>query len=372
MLYGMTADGRNSGVIFQINPDGSGYSFLHTFTGIATDGSHPQGTLVQSGGVLYGLTLDGGTAGTNGGTVFKINANGTGYGLLYSFGAATNDGLGPLGSPVLSGNTLYGITSSGGTSNFGTIFKVNTDGSAYSVIHSFTGTAVDGQLPGYSALTASGTTLYGMTIGGGSAGQGVVFRMNDDGTGFTVLHSFNPSSGDGYNPDGGLILVGNTLYGMTHQGGGGVGTIFKINTDGSAYASIHTFAGSSANPPDGANPFGTLYYDGNRLYGTTPRGGAYGVGSNNPFGVLFGINTDGSDYEVLSSFGADTTMGLGPLDVIESNDVFFGMTGAGGSSNDGIVYSFTPIPEPSTLLLTGTAGVLALLYRRRRTRSAAD
>jgi uncharacterized repeat protein (TIGR03803 family) len=150
---------------------------------------------------------------------------------------------------------------------------------------------------------------------------------------------------------------------MTFQGGGGIGSIFKINTDGTNYSRIHTFAGSSGTPPDGASPIGTLFYDGNRLYGTTPRGGAYGVGSNNPLGVLFGINLDGSDYEVVHSFGDVPANGLGPTDVIESNGTFFGMTGSGGTSNFGVIYSFTPVPEPSTLWLLAAATAAAIARR---------
>ena len=67
--------------------------------------------------------------------------------------------------------------------------------------------------------------------------------MNTDGTGFTLLHTFAAATGDGWSPLGSLTLVGNTLYGMTRQGGGGAGTIFEINTDGTNYNRLHTFTG---------------------------------------------------------------------------------------------------------------------------------
>jgi uncharacterized repeat protein (TIGR03803 family) len=214
----------------------------------------------------------------------------------------------------------------------------------------------------------SGGVIYGMTGEGGNApGFGVIFKMNTDGTGFTVLHSFTFGTGDGYDPSGGLTLVGNTLYGMTDQGGTrGIGTIFRINTDGTGYSQMHSFAGS---PGDGAQPVGTLFSDGAQLFGSTPRGGAFGVGSNAALGVLFGLNLDGSNYQVLNSFDGGP-MGGGPDDVIEFNGALYGMTGAGGSANDGVIFSFTPIPEPSSFVLLATAGAAAAIVRRRFKRVA--
>jgi uncharacterized repeat protein (TIGR03803 family) len=53
--------------------------------------------------------------------------------------------------------------------------------------------------------------------------------MNTDGTGYTVLKSFTNNDG----PNAGLILSGGTLYGTTYMGGSsGDGTVFKMNTNG--------------------------------------------------------------------------------------------------------------------------------------------
>ena len=240
---------------------------------------------------------------------------------------------------------------------------MNTDGTGFQVIHSFVGGAGDGQAPSFSAPVVSGGVIYGMTPSGGPApGFGVTFKMNTDGTRFTILHSFSFGTGDGYGPSGGLTLIGNTLYGMTEQGGAhGIGTTFRINTDGSAYTQLHSFGGS---PSDGAQPVGTLFYDGTQLFGSTPRGGAFGVGTNNALGVLFGLNLDGSNYQVLTSFDGGL-MGGGPADVIELNGALYGMTGAGGSAGDGVIYSLA-VPEPSSLLLVGVAASVAGWVARRR------
>ena len=70
-------------------------------------------------------------------------------------------------------------------------------------------------------MILSGNTLYGTATDGGSSGNGTVFAVNTDGTGFTNLHSFTAldlyyTNSDGANPYAGLILSGNTLYGTAH------------------------------------------------------------------------------------------------------------------------------------------------------------
>ena len=73
----------------------------------------------------------------------------------------------------------------------------------------------DGANP-YAGLILSGNTLYGTANGGGSSGNGTVFAVNTNGTGFTNLHSFTAylvNNSDGAYPEAGLILSGNTLYG---------------------------------------------------------------------------------------------------------------------------------------------------------------
>src|SRR6266481_1072267 len=68
---------------------------------------------------------------------------------------------------------------------------------------------------------------------------------------FTTLYSFSGGN-DGAYPFAGLVLSNNTLYGTASQyGSSGNGTVFKLNTDGTGFATLHSFAGS---PNDGATP----------------------------------------------------------------------------------------------------------------------
>src|SRR5258706_232383 len=114
----------------------------------------------------------------------------------------------------------------------------------------FTAFNPDGANP-YAGLILSGNTLYGTAYLGGSSGNGAGFAVNTDGTGFTNLHSFAGYPTDGADPQAGLILSGNTLYGTASQGGiSGQGTVFAVNTDGTGFTNLHSFAGY---PTDGGS-----------------------------------------------------------------------------------------------------------------------
>jgi uncharacterized repeat protein (TIGR03803 family) len=174
-LYGMTRTGGSNdlGVIFKIKTDGTGYVKLLDFAG-TTNGSYPYSSLVSDGTFLYGMTNGGGI--NNMGVVFKIKSDGTGYIKLLDF-AGTANGRTPTGSLLFSGNFLYGTTVGGGASDQGVIFKIMSDGTNYVKLFDFAGTA-NGSEP-YNALIPIGNSLYGMTHTGGSGsfgGAGVIFK----------------------------------------------------------------------------------------------------------------------------------------------------------------------------------------------------
>ena len=140
--------------------------------------------------------------------------------------AINSEGANPNAGLILSNNTLYGTAAAGGSSGAGTVFAVNTDGTGFRVLHTFNGGS-DGVNP-WAALILSSNTLYSTAYSGGSSGKGTVFAVNTDGTGFTNLYSFT-GGGDGANPIPGLILSSNTLYGTTEAGGSsGYGTVFSL------------------------------------------------------------------------------------------------------------------------------------------------
>jgi uncharacterized repeat protein (TIGR03803 family) len=205
------------------------------------------------------------------GTVFAVNTDGSGFTNLYSF-TGGNDGGSPYAGPILSGNTLYGTTAGGGSSGAGTVFAVNADGSGFTNLHSFTG-GNDGGSP-YAGLILSGKILYGTAYAGGSSGVGTVFAVNTDGSGFANLYGFTGGN-DGVSPYAGLILSSNTLYGTTAgDGSSRAGTVFAVNTDGSGFANLYGFTGGN----DGGSPYAGLILSGKVLYGTAYFGGSTGAG----------------------------------------------------------------------------------------------
>jgi uncharacterized repeat protein (TIGR03803 family) len=319
-LYGTTIEGgaNGSGVVFAVNTDGTGFRTLYSFTG-GNDGANPGAGLVVSGHTLYGTATGGGADGV--GTVFAVNTDGTGFTTLYSF-TGFGDGSFPYASLVLSGNTLYGTTYGGGANSLGTIFAVNTDGSGFNTVYSFTG-GNDGSNP-FASLALSGNTLYGTALHGGANGEGTVFAVNTDGSGFTTLYGFTGAT-DGSGLVAGMVLSGNTLYGMTQTGGAnGAGVVFAVNTDGAGFNTLYSFTGG----PDGGSPSGGLTLSDGILYGATQVGGANGNGT------VFSINTDGSGFSVLHSLTGGND-GVFPLaNLVVSGSMIYGTASQGGVSGE--------------------------------------
>ena len=332
-LYGLTAQGGTNppnivngrGVIFKIKPDGTGYTKLLSCND--TTGTHPYGSLVSDGTYLYGMMS---LKGKNGdGTAFKIKTDGTGFSKLLDFGTVSSDGRVPSGSFILIGSFLYGMTSSGGTSGKGILFKIKTDGTGYSKLLDFNGTS-NGSSP-TGTLIYDGTYFYGVTSDGGSADKGVIFRIKLDGTGYSKLMDFS-GAGSGKRPVGQLISDGTYMYGTTGSGGGvnDMGIIFRIRTDGTGYTTLHTFQGTT----DGRVPSQSLYLSGTTLSGMSTRGGF------NDFGVIFKIKTDGTGFSKLLDFNGTPT-GSKPFGSFLSDGTFlYAMTSEGGTSGNGVIFKY--------------------------------
>jgi len=329
-LYGTTYSGGSSnyGTVFKLSTDGSRYAILRNFTGTGGDGCRPQAALVEGGdGLLYGVTSYGGTNWN--GTLFKLDKDGSGYGLVYTF-SSSQDGADPVGITEGPGAILYGATHSG------IVFKLGRSGGGLVVLHNcLSGTLDDGSLPAPPTLGSDGA-LYGTTYGGGETDRGILYKVQTDGSGFTVLRSFNATGYDGSRPMA-VPLQGadGALYGTTYYGGHyDVGTIFKMAPDGTGYTILHDF---SMRWSDGQSPGAALVQgaDG-AFYGTTLGGGT------NSQGAVFKLNGDGTGYRILHSFtstGMDDTQ-AGTL--LEASDGWlYGVTAAGGRTNAGTLFKMT-------------------------------
>ncbi len=321
-LYGMNSGGgaTSGGTIFKITTSGT-FTLLRSLTS-ATDGASPRGSLtLGTDGNFYGMTSTGGSSSY--GTVFKITSAGT-FTLLNGFNGGVG-GNAPFESLVQStkDNAYYGTTTTGGTYNYGTVFKIC--GGAYTVLHSFN-SSVDGGVPVGSLVQDSSNNFYGMASTGGTNGAGTIFKITSSGT-YSVLKNF-VSGTDGGLPKGSLLLGSDGIfYGMTSTGGAnGAGTIFKITSTGS-----FTVLRSLLSSTDGANP------EGNLIQGTD--GNFYGITSYN--GRIFKITPTGT-FTVLHTLVSNTE-GSAPLGslVLASNGIFYGTTSAGGTNSNGTIFKIT-------------------------------
>ena len=363
LLYGTTTGGgiSNQGTIFVIHTNAygykspSGYATLASFTG-GTNAAYPYAGLVLStNGNLYGTTFGGGIS--NFGTVFTIRNDGSGLGVLHSFVGGT-DGENPRAALIeASDGTLYGTTYFANSSNRGTIFKINNDGSGYATLHTFTGNP-DGQQTQGRLLEGSDGVLYGTAGNGGIHYRGMIFFITKDGGSYGTLYDFGSITGDGSGPVAGLIEASDhALYGTTYSGGGtgANGTVFKINKDSSGYQILHGFSTSNG---DGQRPNGELVegLDG-AIYGGTDFGG---VGS---VGVIYKLNKDGGGYQILRNFssgsgdGHDPKCGLLQL----ANGILYGTTEFGAVGGAGCVFALSTAPLPpriQSLTISGNTNLL--------------
>ena len=138
------------------------------------------------------------------------------YALLASLPDATGDHLThPGGNPLLLNGKIYLTGIDGGTSHSGAIGYYDPATNAFTTLYSFP-FSNSGNLP-YSGLLQIGDAFYGTTKSGtGAASNGVVWRINTDGTGFQQLHAF--TTGDGNFTTSGLVVQNAVLYGVTGNG----------------------------------------------------------------------------------------------------------------------------------------------------------
>ena len=263
----------------------------------------------------------------------------------------------------------YGTTSSASSVTGGLIYRSSADGSSIKTLYQMSTSEAYAPLAGL--LVGSDGLLYGTTslgaVGITANTTGTVFSIKTDGTGFTILHRFepwsvsnvdgNPKNADGAYPETALIEGSDGfLYGVARAGGPeGTGTVFKVSRDGTSFKVLHTFGAvtSDANAVstfnlDGASPLGVLLQGADGfLYGTTSVGGVNGRGT------IFRVGTDGSGFQLQYVFAAlpdsgsplANVGGASPLaGLTDGKDGrFYGVASGGGTNGIGTIFAFDPV-----------------------------
>jgi uncharacterized repeat protein (TIGR03803 family) len=291
--------------------------------------SGPDGFFPDAALTTDGVRLYGTTNGSpqspNTGTIFAMDLDGQNFETLHVFPLDFSEGVSPEARLLIHQGTLYGTTVTGGEHLAGTIFAIQPDGTDFRVLHHFDN--VTGANP-FEGLTPIGSRFYGTTNFGGSVGVGTVFSINVDGSDYQMLHEFTDGD-DGRRPNAAPILVGDRLVG-TAAGAGphDQGVIFSMELDGSDFQVLHAFE-----PGEGITPAAGVVLIGDQLYGATDSGA--GVSSH---GTIYSISIDGTDFKILHQFhGVDGHTPSRDL-VTDGNDLF-GTTFGGGEPNDGVVFS---------------------------------
>ena len=324
-LYGTCALGGvfGGGTVFRLSLTGD-YTNLYSFNA-PPDGSTPYCRLVLGeDGFIYGTTEYGGAYTDTGGTFFRIGSSGD-YTNLFSFGSSTNDGNRPNSLMQANDGYFYGMTLIGGTSNLGTIFRINRNGSNYSILHSFGTITNDGEWP-YPATLVPGPDgfLYGCVANGGINYYGTIFRLSTNGV-YTNLYLFTDLA-TGASPNGGLILGSDgNLYGscgggITNNRPGRGGIIYRLSPAG-VYSNLYAFKGA----PDGDGSYQLVQGLDGDFYGTTQAGGngagtvfKFSMPLNPPANQITALRLNGSSVNVSVSSIAGASYQLQQRDSLTS------------------------------------------------------
>jgi uncharacterized repeat protein (TIGR03803 family) len=217
-------------------------------------GSGPTGALVQaSDGNFYGTASEGGNITSNRdcgfgcGTVFKLSS-GT-ISTLYAFSGEPTDGGLPIAGLVEgTGGALYGATERGGAYDFGTLYRISTNGQ-YELLYSFAQKFGMGP-QGVLAQDTSGV-FYGTTTLGGAYGEGSLYNLNMGLGPFIALVRYSGLVGQP------VQILGQGLKGSTAVTVNGVAaTSFKVVSDTYMTAVVPT--GATTGPVVVTTATGTL------------------------------------------------------------------------------------------------------------------
>jgi len=272
---------------------------------------------------VWGSTTYGGAY--DEGTIFKMSTDGSDYTIMHSFNWP--EGFVPMGNLYqASDGNLYGACEEGGDSGSCTIFQYKPATGEYTDVYNFG--SLWGDFPTSGVVEKDGI-LYGNSSSGGTFYGGVVYSYNISTGVYTDLYNL-PMGSDPINAP--TFASNGVLYGTTVWGGTGSGSVYSYDPATGIFTDVHDFSGAT-----GFNPYPSLYsaIDG-KLYGMTTYGGTYGKG------IIFSIDPADNTYTKLYDF--DGTNGSRPKGALTQgfDGWLYGMTTMGGLNNEGVIFKFDP------------------------------
>ncbi len=345
------------GTIWSFDTSSNTFTNLHDFSR-AADGAFPQGGVAVSDLKVVG------TASNHNGSIWSFDNSSNTFTNLHDFGGAT-DGTVHQGRVAVSGTTVFGTATVGGANNNGTIWSFDTSGNTFTKLHDFLRVA-DGSNP-LGGVAVSGMTVMGTASRGGTNDDGTIWSFDTSNNTFTKLHDFNEVT-DGHSPEGGVAVSGTTVVGAASSGGANDdGTIWSFDTSSDAFTKLHDFNAVA----DGHSPEGGVAVSGTTVFGTARLGGANGDGT------IWSFDTSSDTFTKLHDLSRDAD-GTSPLGgVAVSGSTVFGTAWLGGANGAGTIWSFDSstdtftnlhsfsVPEPASVTLAAMCGLTLLFYPTR-------
>ncbi len=328
-LFGITSGGGNYnlGTLFEFDLNTQVVSKMIDFSP-----QLPRAVVKLINGKLYGVSTDGGIQGY--GILFSFDPESKDYVNLFEFNETASHPFGELG---FYGNTLVGMTSSGGKGNGGVIFEYDITSDQLQVEADFNYVPY-GTKP--VAFLEVGNSFYALTSDGGANDYGALIEVNSETFGLTNLHDLNCGQCEGYRTqqtiEGKLLIDNNVLYGIITKGGNDKGgELFAYDIDQKIYSTLVEFASDET----GLVPVGNIALLNGKIVGATKLGGAVNGG------VLFEYDIESSNFQVKQSLAYLTTGS--DLRFTAAGNTLYGI-GNGGSFGNGILNTYDPVSNTLT------------------------
>lgn len=330
-FYGTTRDGGDNrlGTVYRMTPSGE-VTTVHAFAG--PDGEQPETPLVQApDGRLWGTATRGGDPGSAG-TIFRLTLAGA-FTRIRTF-AAEADGAFPQALLVGPDGRLYGTTENGGTNIFrgGTLFRLTTSGTGFTVLHSFDQLGPKGLARGRDGR------IYGTASGGGPQSRGTFFRVTPATGAVALFYPFDAPGARAATPLSPPIHAADgSFYGTANVDPAApseADVIYRLTPAG-AVEQLGLLTG-----PIGIFSQGLVLASDGRLYGTTLTGERPlpPLEPNYGSGTAFSVQPSSPGTTLLHSFSNDTPTGpAGPL-VQAADGNLYGTSCYGGIYNRGTVF----------------------------------